>query len=84
MLHLVGAPFCDCFEIEGTSPDDPVFRRNFSDNVVGIGADFALSFDWSKENTGAKESTWYIASVPTTSTAFRAGLRPGDAVLQVM
>ena len=53
------------------------------ENLVGIGATFAVSFSRVKSDASVKVGTWYIASVPEGSTAFLAGLMPGDTMLQV-
>ena len=47
---------------------------------VGIGASFALSFE---HGNILLPETWCVVSVPPHSTAFEAGLRPSDVVLEV-
>lgn len=63
-----GSNICDIFKDCGKS---------------GIGASFALSFEHNRKDGALKRGTWCVAAVPRESTAFKAGLHPADAILEV-
>jgi hypothetical protein len=69
--------------VDGLDDKKEKGRLGNGHECVGIGANFSLSFDNSRESDVIKPGTWCVAAVPEESTAFKAGLRPADAILEV-
>ena len=53
-------------------------------DLVGIGVVFSVNRECKKDIQSKKEDQWFVLSLPEESTAFQAGLRCGDIIVQAL
>ena len=53
-------------------------------DLVGIGVVFSVNRECKKDIQSKKEDQWFVLSLPEESTAFQAGMRCGDIIVQAL